>query len=81
MATDTAPDDSTFAVAPTAVSAAAALGGLVKTAPAWAVSLLVHVIVLLSAKLVIDATAAAAAAAAAVVAECMMQQSTVDKLI
>ena len=39
-----------------------------------------HVIVLLSAKLVIDATAAAAAAAA-VVAECMMQQSTVDKLI
>jgi len=54
MATDTAPDDSTFAVAPTAVSAAAALGGLVKTAPAWAVSLLVHVIVLLSMALVVS---------------------------
>ena len=54
MATDAAPDDSTFTVAPAAQSAAALLGGLLKNAPAWAVSLLVHVIVLLSMALIVS---------------------------
>ena len=54
MATDTAPEGATLQLAPAARSAAATLGGVIKNAPAWAVSLLVHVIVLLSMALIVS---------------------------
>ena len=52
MATDSLPNDSVLPAA--ATNAPAMIGSVLKTAPAWAVSLLVHVIVLLSMALIVS---------------------------
>jgi len=56
MATDSAPDRSTLRSAGAGLSVPSSFGALVRQAPAWAVSLLVHVIVLLSMALIVNET-------------------------